>query len=550
METLGRYILTEKIASGGMADVYRGKLVGVEGFEKEIALKKILPHWNLNQDFITMLVDEAKVLLHLTHSNIVQVFELNREEELYFIAMEYVDGIDLRTLLKKIKELGVTLPVEIACWIAQEVLKGLQHAHEKRDRSQKPLQIVHRDISPQNILLSFDGEVKITDFGIAKVLGKTSETITGTLKGKFAYMSPEQALGQKVDARTDLFAVGILLFEMLTGERCFKGRNDLDTLEVVRQAQVVFPENFESPEQLRFILSKALQKNREDRYPSAQDFYQDLRSFEMMNNLNPSVQHLSSFLTKIFPHKKSETIGNRLLTENKQKIIPTETQRKTRILESFETVLAKEPEERIHTLSNNNEETLVGRNDSSSLQKKNLESVVNLHHTPSPVLLTKKQKKIPIKSILFLCLILLLFFWNRNFSTPPQKIESLAAFGNFSTLTSKSLLFLSGGEALSDKPASPEITLVEKNIVNPVKTPGRTGTLSVIARPWGRVFISGITSGAETPFSKNNVPVGNYSVRVSYPPQGKTVSTSVKIVEKSSIRCQASFGEKATIRCR
>jgi len=296
----GRYLLVDKIASGGMAEIFRAKLVGVEGFEKNVVIKRIHPFWSERRDFITMLVDEAKLLVHLNHPNIVQVYELGREGETYFIAMEFVEGVDLRQLQNRLKALGCRMPPEIAAAVCLESLKGLHYAHERSLKERGRLGIVHRDVSPQNILLSFEGEVKVTDFGIAKAMTQTHETQTGVLKGKYAYMSPEQAVGAPLDARSDLFAGGIVLYELLFDRRLFAGKNDLETLEKVRRAQVSWPEGeagiFPG---LREVLAKALQARPEDRFATAEDFAEALEAC-LPKERRVGRRGLAAFLEEVF----------------------------------------------------------------------------------------------------------------------------------------------------------------------------------------------------------------------------------------------------------
>lgn len=296
----GRYLLVDKIASGGMAEIFRAKLVGVEGFEKNVVIKRIHPFWSERRDFITMLVDEAKLLVHLNHPNIVQVYELGREGETYFIAMEFVEGVDLRQLQNRLKALGRRMPPEIATAVVLESLKGLHYAHERSLKERGRLDIVHRDVSPQNILLSFEGEVKVTDFGIAKAMTQTHETQTGVLKGKYAYMSPEQAVGAPLDARSDLFACGIVLYELLFERRLFAGKNDLETLENVRRAQVPWPEDDAGVfPGLREVLARALQVRPEDRFATAEDFAEALEAC-LPKDKRGGRRRLSAFLEEVF----------------------------------------------------------------------------------------------------------------------------------------------------------------------------------------------------------------------------------------------------------
>ncbi|MFN2386485.1 MAG: TonB family protein [Thermoanaerobaculia bacterium] len=280
-DRFGQYQLIERIASGGMAELYKARRTGVEGFQKIVAIKKILPHMADNEEFIAMFADEAKLAAQLNHPNIVHIYDLGKiEEGGYFIAMEYVDGRDLRTILQAGRDNGAPLPTPLAVYIAAKVAAALDYAHRRRDHDGHELNIVHRDVSPQNILISFEGDIKLCDFGIAKAASKASQTQSGALKGKVQYMSPEQAWGQPLDRRSDLFSLGAVLCEMLTGEKLFRGDSDLTILEKVRAAEVAPPSqsNPDVPRTLDSIVLRALAREQEDRYANASDLLRDLEA--------------------------------------------------------------------------------------------------------------------------------------------------------------------------------------------------------------------------------------------------------------------------------
>ena len=217
LENYGEYQLIKKLATGGMAQIYLARQQGLEGFEKLLVVKRILPHLAENEDFIKMFLDEARIAARLNHPNIVQIFNLGSQDDTFFIAMEYIHGEDVRRVWKRADQAGKDLPVPMVCRIIMDAAAGLDYAHKKTDQVGKPLGIVHRDISPQNILVTFEGGVKVVDFGIAKAADQATVTKSGVLKGKYSYMSPEQASGQKIDHRTDIFALGTVLYELLTG---------------------------------------------------------------------------------------------------------------------------------------------------------------------------------------------------------------------------------------------------------------------------------------------------------------------------------------------
>jgi serine/threonine protein kinase len=279
----GKYLLLDRISVGGMAEVFKAKSYGVEGFEKIIAIKRILPSMGEDRDFIKMFIDEAKIAGQLAHANICQIFELGRIEGAHFIAMEYIWGKDLLQMQNRLRKLRRPMPVDMACFVLAKVCEGLDYAHRKRDAMGRPLEIVHRDCSPQNILLSYEGEVKVIDFGIAKAAMRNSRTMAGVLKGKFGYMSPEQVRGLPLDRRSDIFALGTMLYECLTSDRLFQGETDFSTLEKVRNVDIQRPRsiNPEIPEEVERIILKALAKDTEDRYQWCGDMHADLQQYLM-----------------------------------------------------------------------------------------------------------------------------------------------------------------------------------------------------------------------------------------------------------------------------
>jgi len=217
----GPYRLVRQVAVGGMAEIHLAKTKGIAGFEKYVAIKMIHPNFAEDDQFIQMLVDEAKITVHLTHGNIAQTFDLGRVGETYYITMEFVDGSDLYKILRRGSEQDLEMPLDVCAFIAKEVASALDYAHRKRDHTGRSLGIVHRDVSPQNVLVSYAGEVKLVDFGIAKATMKVRQTAAGVIKGKYYYMSPEQAWGDPIDSRSDIFSAGIVLYEMITGQMLY-----------------------------------------------------------------------------------------------------------------------------------------------------------------------------------------------------------------------------------------------------------------------------------------------------------------------------------------
>jgi len=297
----GKYFLIEKLATGGMAEIYKAKTFGVDGFEKILAIKRILPHCAVDKEFINMLVDEAKLSVLLSHTNIVQVYDLGKVGDDYFISMEFINGINLREVLNRAKEINEKFTEDVVVYIISETCKGLDYAHSKKDNESKPLNIVHRDISPQNILLSFEGEVKIVDFGIAKAAMNISHTMAGILKGKISYMSPEQALGKPIDRKTDIFSTGLILYEMLTGEKLFTGETQFEVLKKIRTTRLnenSFPDSI--PLGLRKILAKGLAYSVKDRYDNAGDMQIDLTRYLYSTYIDFTPRKLSGLMRTLF----------------------------------------------------------------------------------------------------------------------------------------------------------------------------------------------------------------------------------------------------------
>ena len=294
----GEYSLEERIGLGGMAEVWKARRRGVEGFEKRVAIKKILPQPAENQDFVDMFIDEAKLAAQLNHQNITHIYDLGKVEDDYFIAMEYVAGKNLRHLLDAGRKRDQQLPAGLALYIASRIADALDYAHRSKDFNNTELGLVHRDVSPHNVLISYDGEIKLCDFGIAKAVSKISTTQMGALKGKLQYMSPEQAWGRSIDQRSDIFSTGTLLFEMLTGEKLFTGDSELAVLEAVRECET--PERVIQdpaiPSRVKGLLLKALAKETDDRYETAGELLGGLEELLSEFEPTPGQKELSSYV--------------------------------------------------------------------------------------------------------------------------------------------------------------------------------------------------------------------------------------------------------------
>ncbi|MEE2749917.1 MAG: serine/threonine-protein kinase [Myxococcota bacterium] len=299
VEEFGKYHLLEKIANGGMAGVYRARAYGMAGFEKILVIKRILDHLAEDEEFIRLFIDEARIAVSLLHVNIVQVFELGEVDGHYFMAMEYVHGLDLARLASRAKKVG-PFPIPIACFVVGEVLKALEFAHERTDEDGEPLRIVHCDISPANVLVSFAGEVKLGDFGISRA-GFQAKSQHQVIRGKYSYMSPEQVGGKPLDGRSDLFSLAIVLYELVTGRRLFRAKKREETLARVRRAEVPSPRGFRSEvyEELEVFLLHALARKPEDRFQSAGKMLEELNAIKVREGHRVTNTDLSTYLKQV-----------------------------------------------------------------------------------------------------------------------------------------------------------------------------------------------------------------------------------------------------------
>ena len=318
----GRYTLLERLAVGGMAEVFRAKITSSHGFEKILVIKRILPHLAADPNFVAMFIDEAKLTAQLTHPKIVQVLDFGEVSGQYFTALEFIDGFDALGLLRVAAQKRVHIPRSLAVFIVSEVLEALDYAHNARDMEGKPMQIVHRDISPSNIFISKRGDVKLGDFGIAHAQRRESKTQAGTLKGKYGYMSPEQVVGRPIDARSDLFAVGVVLAELLMGRRLFSAPADLDVLLKVRDVKLDRLDKYgaDLPTALDRIVRKALTKSPRERFGSAAEFRDELADYLFASGQRIGPSDLRAFTGKLFD--TSPEAAARLLQEARRMETP------------------------------------------------------------------------------------------------------------------------------------------------------------------------------------------------------------------------------------
>src|SRR4051794_11440312 len=280
---LGRYRVVDEIGVGGMASVHLARMDGPGGFQKWVAIKRIHPHLVEDDQFVDMFLDEARIAAGINHANVAQVFDLGKDDNTYWIAMEYLHGEPLREVMRRAEDRKALVSPELAARICSDAAEGLHAAHELRGKNGQLLGLVHRDVTPHNLFLTYEGYTKVVDFGIAKVADRLSSTRAGTLKGKLAYMSPEQVRGAEVDRTTDIFALGVVLWELTTNQRLFRMDTDLDTLEKVQACIVPPPSTIIPgyPPELEACVMKALSKRKQDRFATAREFSRALQSFLM-----------------------------------------------------------------------------------------------------------------------------------------------------------------------------------------------------------------------------------------------------------------------------
>lgn len=309
---VGQYYLLEKLAQGGMAEIFKGVAYDLHGIKRTVVIKKILPKIAESREFVDMLVSEAKIAVMLSHGNIAQTYDLGKVDNNYFIVMEYVDGQPVSKIHQRCLTNGDRLPIDLIAYIISEVANGLHYMHRKTDEHGRPLHIIHRDVSPQNIMVSYSGTVKIIDFGIAKATPFSDETESGVIKGKFAYMSPEQACGEPIDHRSDIFSLGVILHEMISGRRLFKADNKRQTLANVREARVLAPSEYRDDvsSELDEIVMRALAKSRNRRYMYASELRDDLVKFLHTQFPDFTSDRVAQYITRLFADDRHDPVDD------------------------------------------------------------------------------------------------------------------------------------------------------------------------------------------------------------------------------------------------
>jgi len=347
---VGRYEVITHLATGGMAQIYLARQSGLGSFERHVVLKTILRERASDQRFVTMFLDEAKLAATLNHQNVAQVYEVDQADGAYFMAMEYVHGENARAILETTLRRGWTIPLELAVMIVSGAAAGLHHAHERRGKQGQPLNIVHRDVSPANIMVGYDGSVKVLDFGIAKAEERATKTVGGTIKGKYGYMSPEQCKGKTIDRRSDIFALGICLYELTTLRRAFKGNDDFETMKRIVSGEVIPPSVAVPgyPRELEAIVLTAMASDPAARFQTAQELIEALDAFAVRAKLTGSNTAMGRFMTQLFGSKKEPWVeGGRASThggDNTEITGGDEDNEKTQLVEGRSDVAEPAPD--------------------------------------------------------------------------------------------------------------------------------------------------------------------------------------------------------------
>jgi tRNA A-37 threonylcarbamoyl transferase component Bud32 len=309
MTRIGPYLLTRKIAQGGMAELYLADYLREDGFRKTVAVKKVLPHLADNRDFIDMFIREARLAALLQHPNVVQIADFGKIQNAYFIAMEYVNGKNLAEIMGFLKK---GLPVDMAVFLILKISNGLQYSHSRKDdKTGMPLNIVHRDISPQNILISLNGEVKLSDFGISKATSEPSLTQAGVIKGKLSYLSPEQAMGLAVNHQIDIYALGLVFYEILSGKRLYRFANDIEAIRTIPKMTIppIITKRPDIPQGLNDIVMKCLEKSTTQRYQTAQEMQDELVKLKNHLGITYDASDLALFMRSNFEKPEPATVG-------------------------------------------------------------------------------------------------------------------------------------------------------------------------------------------------------------------------------------------------
>ncbi len=494
-ETLGKYTLVRKLATGGMAEVFLANIDGPGGFQKQVVVKRILPHFAQDESFVAMFLGEATLAAQLNHSNLVQIFDFGHTDGQYFLAMEYIDGPNLRSLAKVSREHSGPMPIAIAAKLVSHAAEGLHHAHELKDKQGHPMGLVHRDVSPDNVLLSRSGAVKVVDFGIAKATTAPSVTRSGVIKGKLAYMPPEQLQRQPVDRRADVYSLGMVLYELLSGEMPFDASSEVSIIQAVMGERPFFPlpqRRPEVPATLSDIVNRCLEKDPSARFETAKALQVELERFLSVNPV--SSLDLAALVEVSFPQQAQP--------------LPLTTLKPTGA--TFE-----------KTHQRTSDAEIKVETGASKVSSANTEAFA----TAEAVAASGATSKRPLILLLGLLFVLLasgvgVLLWPKAPTTPLLLPPAPVVGGSVATAqaTKQSVDEPALVQPILDAGSVPEVSLdaglVEshRESVGPTAKPP-TGKLSFRIRPFATVFVDGKFLG-ETPLSTQNLTLGRHKLRV------------------------------------
>ena len=522
----GKYELLKKVGTGGMAELFLARQPGIEGFEKLIVIKRILPHLTDSRhssQFVQMLLDEARLAAQLSHPNIIQIYDLGRVDDQYFIAMEYINGVDLSQILKREMEHGGYVPVEHVVKIATYVCEALSYAHKRTDDRGKPLRVVHRDVSPHNVLIAFAGGIKLTDFGIAKATSRMLKTRVGTIKGKWAYRSPEQCAGREVDHRSDIFSVGVLIYQMTTRMLPFVGKTEKAFMQSIMNDQPVPPSAHRKgyPAGLEAVLARALARDPDRRYPDALELQVALETFLMEQKVVSNSTLISRYVRERFHdlleiQSKASPDGRTATVEG----ILDALEVSSSIRYTIPPLPGAPAEEPVPFIEDEEETTAPTRR----LTKKDDGTYVLV--TPSQVIsrpwikiksvaksLGSGTRRLVLGGVVLACVLALVAIFAAQ---SPDRVDP---HGQYLPV----MLFIQAWEeaAVAAKPAEPK---PEKPPVRRPKKPHKKkvvpaagkGTLTINTQPWSEVWVDGKKLGL-TPLAYKELPAGRHKLVLKNP---------------------------------
>ncbi len=527
---VGRYALVKRIGRGGMADVWVGKVQGASGFEKIVAIKLLAPDQVDKEEYQRALTDEARVQVHLRHPNIVDVYDLNFEAENPYLVMEYVEGIELREVLKFLKGRKEALPLSLSAFIVSEIAKALSFAHERCDpETGEPLHIIHRDVSPSNILLSVHGDVKLSDFGIAKSILQSAATQVGQIKGKFRYMSPEQAEGRELDARSDIFSLGLVFYECLAGAPAYEDPSDIGLLQKARTGHVSLPDSWDPA--LRRLLERLLAPRSQDRYDELKSFLRELTDYLKQTRQDGTDREaLGDYLKGLQINRLKEAASAKAMAEH---WIPEPT---AEVLDGTG---------RIVTLAETKTEKpsrkwrwAVGFSAIVVILALTGWMVFPLKNSKAPVVLpvVLKEERPPFGSLQVRTepsdALLKIQYGDVTLSRPAPAVLSDMPLDVPIEVTASKKGFQGTAQKLTLTAAkSAEEVRLSLNEV-------RDAQVRFSADPYAEVTVPGVIAGIETPFSRT-IPASDYTITFRHGTTGKTATARLKAVNGGSFLCRA-----------